>query len=153
MATVHATSGALVSGPATIAVGPPAQQLLDRARSLHRGLEALVPLGAAHANAAVFLASWSLELALKAHLAANGQGKRELRSIQHNLEALWVKAAGLGLSVPTLAPRWCTLLSKTHDDPYHQRYPSNAAASTAPNLGEVVVELGKLLQVVHKAVV
>jgi HEPN domain-containing protein len=152
MPTHHTTSGALVAGSASIGIAHHAQQLFERASALHAGLEALAPLGAKQANAAVFLASWCLELALKSHLAAHGQGKRELRSIQHNLTALWSKAASLGLHIASAAPRWCEKLSETHDDPYHQRYATDKAASIAPNIQAVANELRLLLEVVSRSI-
>lgn len=96
--------------------GPP-HQLLDRGRGFLPGLEAL---------------------------ESKGQTKDELRPIQHNLAALWAKASNHGLPIPATPPRWCMVLSTTHDKPFHQRYPTDAAASSAPNIPLLVVELTAL---------
>lgn len=145
----HTTSGALISGSATIGATSVPHQFLDRALKLHEGLKALAQLGERQAHASIFLASWCLELALKGHLVAMGKGKKELRPIQHNLAALWIEAANLGLGIPNSPPRWCSILSKTHDDPYHQRYPTDAVAFLAPNVQTVVAELATLLNVLE----
>ena len=144
MPTHHTASGALIGGEAKIAVSSPPRQFLDRARGLLAGLEALEPLGPQRAEAAIFLASWCLELTLKAHLESKGQAKDELRPIQHNLAALWAKAAEHGLAVSTTPPRWCVVLSATHNKPFHQRYPTDAAASIAPSRQLLLVELTAL---------
>jgi hypothetical protein len=147
--THHTSSGALVAAEARVSIGSESQQFIQRARHLHAGLRALASLGEQEAPAAVFLASWCLELSLKAYLASKGQRKAELRSIQHNLAALWSKAASHGLGLPGTPPRWCTLLSTTHNSPYHQRYPTDAAAFIAPNLHVVEGELRALLALVE----
>ena len=147
----HTTSGALIAGEASIGIAGKPLQFIDRARKLHLGFRALAPLGALQAPAAIFLASWCLELSLKAHLASKGQGKTELRSIQHDLAALWTKAAILGLRVPSTPPHWCMLLSATHNDPYHQRYPNDAAASSTPSIQVVEAELTALLTIVEQS--
>jgi hypothetical protein len=152
MPTHHTTTGALGAGSASIGIADHAQQLFERASALHSGLEALAPLGAQQAHAAVFLASWCLELALKSHLAAHGKGKRELQSIQHNLSALWHKAASLGLPIASTAPRWCDKLNETHDAPYHQRYATDKAASTSPSIEATANELRLLLEVVRRSI-
>lgn len=147
----HTVSGALIAGSAKIAISSPPRQFLDRARGLLSGLEALALLGSQQAEAAIFLASWCLELTLKAHLELKGQTKAELRPIQHNLAELWVKASGHGLPVPAKAPHWCVLLGKTHDNPFHQRYPTDAAASSAPNIQLLVAELTALHNLVAQS--
>jgi hypothetical protein len=151
MPTHHIASGALIGGGAKIAMSSPPRQFLDRARGLLAGLEALAPLGPRQAEAAIFLASWCLELTLKAHLESKGQTKDELRPIQHNLAELWAKASGHGLPIPATPPRWCALLSTTHDKPFHQRYPTDAAASSAPNIQLLVVELTALHNLVAQS--
>ena len=144
MPTHHIASGALIAGESRIGVSSPPRQFLDRAHGLLAGLEALEPLGPKRAEAAVFLASWCLELTLKAHLESKGQAKDELRAIQHNLAALWAKAAAHGLPVSAPPPRWCVALSATHNKPFHQRYPTDAAASIAPSIQLLLVELTAL---------
>ncbi len=152
MPTHHTSSGALIAGEARIAIASPQYQFLARARGLLTGLEALAPLGPRQAEAAIFLASWCLELTLKAHLASRGQNKSELQPIQHNLSALWAKAFDFGLPVPATPPRWCVILSGTHDKPFHQRYPTDAAGSIAPNTETLVVELTTLHNLVAQSI-
>jgi hypothetical protein len=151
MPTHHNSSGALIGGGAKIAISSPPRQFLDRARGLLTGLETLAPLGPRQAEAAIFLASWCLELTLKAHLESKGQTKDALRPIQHNLTALWAKASDQGLPIPATPPRWCVLLSTIHDKPFHQRYPTDAAASSAPNIQLLVVELTALNRLVAQS--
>lgn len=151
MPTHHIASGALVGGDAKIAISSQPRQFLDRARGLLTGLEALAPLGPRQAEAAIFLASWCLELTLKGYLESKGQTKVELRTIQHNLAALWAKASDHGLPILAMPPRWCFLLSTTHDKPFHQRYPTDAAASSAPNIQLLVVELTALHNLVAQS--
>jgi len=115
------------------------------------GLQALALLGPQQAEATIFLASWCLELTLKAYLELKEQTKKELRPIQHNLAELWSKASGHGLPIPFTPPRWCVLLSTTHDKPYHQRYPTDAAAYSAPNIQLLVVELTALHDLVAQS--
>ncbi len=151
MPTHHVTSGALIAESAKIAVSSTPLQFLDRARGLRSGLEALALPDPQQAEAAIFLASWCLELTLKAYLESKGQTKLELRPIQHNLAKLWAKASDHGLSVPAIPPRWCVLLSTTHDKPFHQRYPTDAAGSSAPNIQLLVVELTALHNLVAQS--
>ena len=72
------------------------------------------------------------------------------RKIQHNLGALWKLAAEYGLSIQAEPPRWCQVLGETHDNPYHQRYPTDACASLAPNLEFATAELDSLLTLVER---
>lgn len=69
MATHHAATGSLVGGPASISVGQESVGLLSRARSLLVGTVALASGPPDQVAACHFLASWSLELALKSYLA------------------------------------------------------------------------------------
>jgi len=147
----HTATGALVSGAATIGASSNSLQLLDRATKLLSGASALADLGEKELQASIFLASWCLELALKGYLDAKGQGKKELASIRHNLSKLWECAAKEGLCIAAAPPRWCELLSATHDHPYHQRYPTEAIASVAPQIQVVVKELEALVATVKKA--
>jgi hypothetical protein len=152
MPTDHTASGALIAGSAQVAMSSPPRQFLDRARGLLSGLEALALLGPQQAEAAIFLASWCLELTLKAHLESKGQTKDKLWDIRHNLAELWAEASGHGLPVPATPPRWCVLLGTTHDGPlFHQRYPTDAAASSAPNIQLLVVELTALHNLVAQS--
>lgn len=151
MATHHAASGALIAGSAELTISSPPHQFLDRARGLLSGLEALSVLGPPQTEAAIFLASWCLELTLKAYLEKNGRTKTELRPIQHNLAGLWTKAFDCGLAVTATPPRWCALLSTTHDKPFHQRYPTDAAVSSAPHIGLLVAELSALHNLVAQS--
>lgn len=151
MKTHHVAMGRLVgSGAELNFVAPPHTQLLARAKSLHEGLLTLVSSGPETRTAAVFLASWALELALKAHLVQRGKTKRELRPIQHDLTALWQLAFAEGLPLASSPPHWCSLLSQTHDAPYHQRYGSNTPISVWPAIQAVVVGLTELLLVIEK---
>jgi hypothetical protein len=133
-------------------LGAEPHQFIGRARQLHHGFLALAPLGAAQTHACIFLASWCLELSLKAYLATKGQGKSQLGPIQHNLAALWAKAAELGLPAPKSPPRWCVLLSETHNTPFHQRYPTETAVSIAPNKQSLVAELSALLALIEQSI-
>ena len=151
MATHHDSTGYLVAQAAGVSLAPLQHGFLERARSLHQGAAALAAQDASHAHATVFLAAWCAELSLKAYLAKHGQFKEQLGAIQHNLSGLWKKAASLGLSVPQDPPRWLQLLGTLHGNPYHLRYPSEAAASLSPAANEAVVGLGNLIQVVEKA--
>lgn len=149
MPTHHSSCGVLVAESARIGVGGRPRQFLSRAVELHAGLAALAPGGTIVSHAAIFLASWCLELALKAHLANHGLGTKALRPIQHNLAKLWIEAANHGLSVSNAPPRWCIMLSETHDNPYFQRYPSDStAAYIAPNINDLVAEIGAVLDIV-----
>jgi hypothetical protein len=146
MATFHESSGNLVGGGSEVSVGTSKDGLVARTRGLLHGLRALVNgEDAQNAEAAIFLASWCLELTLKGYLAAVGKGKKELQPIQHDLVALWELAQRCGLMVPAVPPRWCQLLSETHNSPFHQRYPTDASVSVAPNLRLVLSELEVLL--------
>lgn len=151
MLTHHNASGALIGSGAKIEMSSPPRQFLDRSRGLLTGLEALEPLGPRKAEAAIFLASWCLELTLKAHLESKGQKKDELHSIQHNLAALWVRAGEHGLSISAAPPHWCVLLSATHNKPFHQRYPTEAAASVVPNIQLLLAELNALHSLVTQS--
>lgn len=151
MPTHHVTSGSLIAGSATVEISSPPRQFLDRARGLLSGLEALALLGPQQAEAAIFLASWCLELTLKAHLEQKGQTKNELRPIRHNLAKLWEEASKHGLPVPATPPHWCDQLGKTHDKPFHQRYPTDAAAFSAPSIQILVVELTALHNLVAQS--
>lgn len=151
MPTHHTASGALIAGGAKVAMSSPPRQFLNRANGLFSGLEALEPLGSAKAEAAIFLASWCLELSLKAYLESKGQTKDVLRPIQHDLAALWTCASNHGLAVQATPPRWCVVLGATHKKPFHQRYPTEAAASIAPNIQMLVVELAALRNLVAQS--
>jgi hypothetical protein len=151
MPTHHTSSGALIAGEAKVAISSPPRQFLDRANGLFSGLEALAPLGSTKAAAAIFLASWCLELTLKAYLGSKGQMKDELVQIQHDLAGLWTRASNHGLAVQATPPRWCVLLGETHKKPFHQRYPTEAAASVAPNIQLLVVELAALRNLVAQS--
>ena len=152
MPTHHHATGNLVAGSARVSIASDAVQFLDRARGLHDGMRALAEDGKDLSQAATFLGSWCLELALKAYLASRGQGKKELRPIQHNLIELWKKAGSLGLAIPTAPPQWCELLSTTHNEPYHQRYPTDAAGSRTPNLSLASTELEALLSAIGSSI-
>ena len=147
----HIASGALIAEGAKIGISSPPRQFLDRAHGLLVGLEALALLGPRQAEAAIFLASWCLELNLKAHLEFKGRTKDKLRPLQHNLAALWTKASDHGLPVPATPPYWCALISQTHNRPFHQRYPTDAAAYSAPNIQLLVVELTALHNLVAQS--
>jgi HEPN domain-containing protein len=134
-------------------LAPPQLGFLDRARKLHQGLAALSALDANHADAAVFLAAWCLELSLKAYLAKHGQLKTQLQPIQHDLAALWRRSESFGLPIPKDPPRWCLLLSTLHAHPYHLRYPDNTAAAIGPAVHEVSVALGDLLHLIERELV
>lgn len=113
-------------------------------------MHALAKCDASAARAATFLGSWSLELLLKAHLARVGKHKKELRPIQHNLEALWELSVSTGLAVAGTPPSWCKDLSATHNHPFVQRYDSEDAAWTAPNMQLLLGELTALQAVVRR---
>lgn len=145
----HTSSGHLVGPGAKLDLAPPQRGLLDRARKLHRGLATLSTQDSSHADAAVFLAAWCLELSLKAYLAKHGQLRNQLQTIQHDLTALWRRAVSFGLPVPQDPPRWCQLLSTLHAHPYHLRYPDEAAVAVAPGVREVSIALGDLLHLIE----
>ena len=151
MAAHHVTSGALVGAGATLTVPDQPFQFLDRADALLKGAEALSHLGPAESQATIFLASWCVELSLKAYLASKGLRKNELRHIQHNLTELWAEASKHGLPIPRITPRWCNLFSETHKTPYHQRYPTDAAGSIATNIQALIPELTALLKLVRQS--
>lgn len=152
MATHHAATGSLIGGQATISVGPESVGLLSRARSLHVGTVALASGPPDQVAACQFLASWSLELALKSYLAHVRVPKMQIQPIRHNLSALWEKAAAMGLPISGTPPRWCALLSSLHDKPYHSRYPTEAAASIRPSLALLSSELRAVIDAVISAV-
>lgn len=149
MTTQHTSYGSLVGSGARLELAPPQLGFLDRARKLHCGLAGLSNQEASHAEAAIFLAAWCLELSLKAFLAKHGQLKTQLHSIQHDLAALWKRAATLGLAIPQDPPRWCLLLSSLHASPYHLRYPDEAAAAIAPGVHEASAALRNLLLLIE----
>ncbi len=149
----HVAAGDLVADAASIGIGGKPNQFLERARGLHVGLKALSSLSAKEAYAAVFLAAWCLELSLKSFLADHGQGKKQLQPIQHDLAALWSRAATLGLPVSNTPPPWCSLLSEAHKGPsFHQRYPTHDAASISPNATLLEQELAVLLALIAQQV-
>lgn len=149
----HVASGRLVADGATVASSGKPHQLLDRARKLHAGVRALSPLGAEEAYAAIFLASWCIELALKSYLELKGQGKKQLQPIQHDLAALWARAATCGLPVSLTPPQWCEKLGETHKGPgFHLRYPTDAAAMVSPNASLLERELAALLALIGEQV-
>jgi hypothetical protein len=152
MAAISSTTGSLIGPGAALSVGPESIGLLARARGLFYGIDALVPATAKTVDAVHFLSAWTVELLLKSYLSHVGISKREIRTIQHNLDALWTKASSLGLSVSSAPPRWCQLLSGIHDSPYHSRYPTHAAAHIGPNVDKLRCQLQTLLKIVENAV-
>jgi hypothetical protein len=144
MPITHTSSGALIGQGSAISISNRPHQFFERAGGLMIGLKALAPLDPRHSQAAVFLASWCVELTLKGFLDSKGQTKKMLQPIRHNLAALWNKSSELGLAISKSAPAWCVLLSETHNAPFHQRYPTDAASSVAPNLELLVREIERL---------
>jgi hypothetical protein len=149
---VPTSAGSLAAAPAAISVAPESIGLLSRARGLLQGVRTLAASTPEATTSCQFLAAWTLELTLKAYLSHAGTSRKQLQPIRHDLAGLWVKSSQLGLSVSNAPPRWCELLSVTHNAPYHSRYPTQAVAAVGPGVAAMNTELQALFALVESIV-
>jgi hypothetical protein len=146
----HDATGSLIGPGSKVTIGSDAIELLTRAHDFLIGVEALAAGPVPQVPACRFLASWTLELALKSYLSHAGVDSKQLKSskLRHNLSALWEKAAHMGLPIDDKPPRWCNYLSGAHDYPYQERYPTTSAALVQPSVVEIASKLGALINLV-----
>ena len=145
--SVHATFLPLKAVPPSAA-----QSFLVAARGLFDGAEALVVLQPQRPLPCAFLAAQALEGALKAFLSHSGFTERQLKSVGHDLEALWAQAASKGLAISKEPAPWCTLLNSSHNKPYYYRYPMGLNGMAFPPLVPMISDLRSILMSVRGAI-
>jgi hypothetical protein len=96
------------------------------------------------------LAAQSLEAALKCLLTRANFPSNKLKSheLRHNLEALWIEAAQLGVPIAEVPPDWCKTLNSGHES-FVFRYTMGCHGYCTPNQNVVLQELGKILDLVE----
>lgn len=125
----------------------PAQGYAAAARYFLLGVKALLGGSADLAPACAFLAAQSTECLLKSVLSKNGFSEDQLKSLRHDLEALWAKVASLEVGLSAEPPMWCVILNQTHNAPYHLRYPTKINAFQTPEVAPMQADLERLLKV------
>ena len=136
--------------PALISVPPSAaQSYLIAAKGFFDGAEAIATHKPQSLLACAFLSSQALECALKSFLAHAGQTENQLKSIGHDLVALWNKAVSLGLQIDNTPTPWCTTLNSAHNKPYYFRYPMGLNGMVFPVISTMITEMRDLIRLVE----
>lgn len=137
--------------PAMISVPPSAaQSFLIAAKGFFDGAEALAAHSPKSLLACAFLSSQALECTLKSFLAHAGQTEKEIKSIGHDLEELWIKSAGFGLEIGSSPKVWCTILNSAHNKPYYFRYPMGLNGMSYPAIEPMICEMRELILLIER---
>jgi hypothetical protein len=99
-----------------------------------------------------FLLCHSIELALKAYLAADGTSPSQLKGFRHNLKKLLKKATKKGLRLSVSAKEQIRLLDKVHANFWHRYPPDHGSIKDLPLIDYFVPAVRELLQAVGAAV-
>jgi hypothetical protein len=139
--------------PDSVAPVAPHEAFLVVAVGLMRGATVLAaaPLSES-AMALALLSGHILECSLKAFLSKAGLTEPELKTIGHNLSALWELAATKGLPIGATPPEWAGTLNGLHDKPYYLRYPMGLHGLVLPNAQQMASELKNLIETVRRTI-
>jgi hypothetical protein len=99
-----------------------------------------------------FLLCHSIELALKAYLAAHGATPSQLKGFGHKLKKLLKKATKKGLSLSAQAKDQIRLLDKVHANFWHRYPPDRGSIKDLPLIDHFVPAVRELHQAVGVAV-
>ena len=94
-----------------------------------------------------FLASHSLELALKSFLLNKGLAQKELKKIGHDLVKSWDHSVKLGLPIDSTVPKWCELLNNAHSKQFLFRYSETNTGLVTPNKQHLFINLEKIVTI------
>lgn len=145
--TIQGSIPALISAPPSAA-----QSYLIAAQGFFEGAEALAKHSPQFLLPCAFLSSQALECTLKSFLAHKGKTEKDLRSIGHDLETLWVNAANHGLQIESTPKPWCELLNSAHNKPYFFRYPMGLNGISYPAIEPMISELNSIIILVKEKI-